>query len=139
MMVNKITLHIFEVIKKAASQNKKADKIAILKQNETFALRTILQGTYNENVVFSLPVGDPPYEANRLQSAPSNLLKQAKRLGYFVESSQMNQIKKERMFIQLLEAVHPEDAKIVLQMKNKTPFKGISSAVVKEAFPNILP
>jgi hypothetical protein len=43
------------------------------------------------------------------------------------------------MFIQLLEAIHPEDAKIVLQMKDKKPFKGVSAAIVREAFPNLIP
>ena len=140
-MANKMTLQIYEVIKKAASQNKKADKISILKQNETFALKSVLQGTYNPNIKLDLPEGDPPYTPNEPQSSPSSLLKQARRFEYFVppKSTQMNPLRKESMFIQLLESVHPEDAKIVLQMKNKKPFKGISSAVVKEAFPNILP
>jgi len=57
-MVNKMTLQIYEVIKKAASQNKKADKISILKQNETFALKSVLQGTYNPNIKLDLPEGD---------------------------------------------------------------------------------
>lgn len=139
MMVNKVTLQIYEVINKAAKTVKKADKIQVLKQNDSFALRTILQGTYNPNVVFSLPEGEPPYTENKPQSVPSTLLKQARMLGYFVESSQMQQYKKERKFIELLEAIHPQDAKIVLQMKDKKPFKGISSVVVKEAFPSILP
>jgi hypothetical protein len=139
MMVNKVTLQIYEVINKAAKTVKKADKIQVLKQNDSFALRTILQGTYNPNIVFSLPEGEPPYTENKPQSVPSTLHKQARMLGYFVESSQMTQIKKERKFIELLEAIHPQDAKIVLQMKDKKPFKGISSVVVKEAFPSILP
>ena len=139
MMANKITLLVHEVIKKAASQNLKADKIKVLRQHDSFGLRTILQGTYNPNIVFSLPKGEPPYTANKVQSAPSNLHRQSRKLGIFVESSKLDQVKKERKFIELLEAIHPEDAKIVLQMKDKKPFKGISAAVVKEAFPNILP
>ena len=139
MMVNKVTLQIYEVINKAAKTVKKADKIQVLKQNDSFALRTILQGTYNPNVVFSLPEGEPPYTENKPQSVPSTLLKQARMLGYFVESSQMQQYKKERKFIELLEAIHPQDAKIVLQMKDKKPFKGISSALVKEVYPNLMP
>jgi len=138
-MANKITLLVHEVIKKAARQNLKADKIKVLRQHDSFGLRTILQGAYNPNIVFSLPEGVPPYTPNKVQSAPSTLHRKSRHLGIFVESSKLDQVKKERKFIELLEAIHPEDAKIVLQMKDKKPFKGISSAVVKEAFPNILP
>ena len=140
-MVNKITLQIYEVVNKAASQNKKADKIRILKENESFALKSVLQGTYNPNIEFDLPEGAPPYTPSEPQSVPTTLHKQAKRFSYFVppKSTQMNPVKKETMFIQLLEGIHPEDAKLVLQMKDKKTFKGISAAVVKEAFPDILP
>lgn len=55
------------------------------------------------------------------------------------KATQLKDYKRESMFIQLLEGIHPEDAKIVLQVKDKKPFKGISAAVVKEAFPSILP
>lgn len=63
-MVNKMTLQIHEVIKKAASQSKKADKIKVLKENESFALRTILQGAYDSRIQFILPEGTPPYTPN---------------------------------------------------------------------------
>ena len=141
MMVNKMTLQIYEVIKKAASQSKKADKIKVLKENESFALRTILQGAYDSRIQFILPEGTPPYTPNEPHAVPSTLHKQVKRFAMFVnpKATQIKDYKRESMFIQLLEGIHPEDAKIVLQMKDKKPFKGISSAVVKEAFPSILP
>ena len=138
-MVNKITLNIFEVIQKASKASKKADKIKILKENDSFALRTILQGTYNKNIIFGLPEGAPPYTENQIHNAPSNLHKQARKMVYFVKSHEMKGFKKERMFVELLEAVHPEDAKVVLQMKDKKPFKGISSTLVKEVYPNLMP
>jgi hypothetical protein len=124
-----------------SAKNKKADKIQVLKENESFALKTILQGTYNPGVKFLLPEGDPPYTPNRPESIPSTLEKQLKKMLYFVapKGNDVRPFKRERIFIQLLEAIHPEDAKIVLQMKEKKPFKGITSAVVKEAFPSILP
>lgn len=140
-MVNKVTLQIHEVLDKTGKTVKKADKVQFLKQNDSFALRSVLQATYHPNIKLDLPEGDPPYTANAPHSAPSDLSRQARRFSYFAppKSTQMNPVKRESMFIQLLEAIHPEDAKVVLQMKDKKPFKGISSAVVKEAFPNILP
>ena len=44
------------------------------------------------------------------------------------------------LFIEMLESIHPEDAKILLNMVVKQPpVKGITKAVVKQAFPDLLP
>jgi len=141
MAVNKITWNVFEVLEKAAKETKKNDKIKVLQQNDSTALRTVLQGCYHPAIKLPLPKTDPPYEACDEHNAPSTLLKRWKDFQYFSPASvqKLGKIKVERMFIQLLEAVHPQDAKVILQMKNKKPFKGVSAAVVKEAFPNLIP
>ena len=46
--------------------------------------------------------------------------------------------KKERMFLEMIEGVHPEDAKLVIGMINKETPKGITRAVVEEAYPGLL-
>jgi len=140
MAVNKITWYVFEVLEKVAATRKKAEKISILKQNDSVALRTVLQGCYSPLINLPLPEGDPPYEACDIHNAPSTLHKRWKDFQYFSPASvrKLGKVKIERMFIQLLESIHPQDAKIVLQMKDKTPFKGISAAIVQEAFPNLI-
>jgi len=140
-MVNKITLNIFEILEKIGSAKKKADKIALLKEHDSFGLRTILQGCYNPTIKLQLPEGEPPYEPCEAHNAPSNLFKKSNQFANFVgkRAKELGTIKRERFFIQLLESIHPEDAKIVLQMKDKKPFKGISSALVKEVYPNLMP
>jgi hypothetical protein len=141
MMTNEIKLDIFEVLEKVAAAKKKADKISILRKYESFGLRTILQGCYNPAVQLKLPEGVPPYTACDPHNAPSSLLRKARDMQYFVgkKADDLGALKRETMFVSLLEGIHPEDAKIVLQMKDKKPFKGISSALVKEAFPSIMP
>ena len=49
---------------------------------------------------------------------------------------EVHPIKREGIFVQLLEGVSPNDAKLVLEMKNRS-IKGVSKTVVKEAFPQI--
>ena len=49
----------------------------------------------------------------------------------------MSALKREGLFIGLLEVVHPEDAKVVIRMINKDKFQGISKNVVTEAFPDL--
>ena len=41
------------------------------------------------------------------------------------------------MFISLLEGIHPEDAKLVVQMINKEKIDGLTKNIVKEAFPGL--
>ena len=141
MTTNKINRYVYEILEKVGSTKKKADKITILKQNDSAALRTVLQGCYHPEIKLDLPEGAPPYKACEEYNAPSNLMRKWKDFGYFTgsQTQRIGRVKMETMFIQLLEAIHPQDAKIVLQMKDKKPFKGISAAVVKEAFPTILP
>lgn len=141
MAVNKITWNVFEVLQKVSAAKKKAEKISILKQNDSTALRTVIQGCYHPGINLDLPEGDPPYEACDAHNAPSSLHRKWKDFGYFTgaHTKKLGKVKIETMFIQLLESIHPEDAKIVLQMKAKKPFKGISSALVKEVYPNLIP
>ena len=140
-MANEIKLEIYEVLEKVGAAKKKADKIALLKKYDSFGLKTILQGCYNPNVKLMLPEGAPPYTPAEPHNAPTSLLRKCRDMQYFVgqKARNMKPMKRESIFINLLEGVHPEDAKVVLQMKEKKPFKGISSALVKEVYPNLMP
>ena len=50
----------------------------------------------------------------------------------------MPAFKREEIFIGLIEAIHPEDAKLVIAMINKEKLNGITKNVVEEAFPGLL-
>ena len=132
-------LLVYEVIEKAGSAKKKADKINILKKNDTWALKDILRGTFDSKVVWDLPEGTPPYKPSEPQSAPSNLLRRNTQFRYFAKGGiHVNSIKRESMFIGLIESIHPKDAELVIAMINKQKPTGISRAVVEEAFPGLL-
>ncbi len=61
---------------------------------------------------------------------------------YFVKGGSGNNllpIKRETMFIGMLETIHPKDAEIVTNMiKRISPAKGITKALVKEVFPDLI-
>jgi hypothetical protein len=51
----------------------------------------------------------------------------------------LNPIKRESIFIEVLETVSPEEAKLVLMMKDKKlTYKGINRKLIEEALPEIL-
>ena len=57
----------------------------------------------------------------------------------FVEGGapNLNPKRREKMFIDTLEMVHPDDAKMLLQLKDGK-LKGLNEGIVREAFPGFL-
>ena len=133
--------YVFEVLEEMSKQRNRKDKVRVLKENESWALKDIIRGSMDTTVVWNLPTGEPPYTAATAHSHPANLLRENIKFQYFVKGGQgdkMPKVKREQIFIGILEGVHPEDAKVVLSMINKKNLKGITRPVVEEAFPNLL-
>ena len=133
--------YIYEVIELAAKAKKKADKVKVLKENESWALKDILRGTLDSTVKWILPPGQPPYNPSDGHNHPSDLRRKNTDFRFFVkggEGERLPAYKRENIFIGLIEAVHPEDAKLVISMINKEKFPGITRPVVQEAFPGLL-
>lgn len=142
-MVNKNTPYTFEIVEKVSNAKTKADKIKILQQHaNNWALKDILRGTFDEAVVWLLPTGPVPYEPAPESSHPSNWTQHNKKLAYFVKGGpgeKMNTIKREKMFLDILETVHPRDAELLAGMVNKKlPIKGVTKKLVQEAYPNLI-
>ncbi len=51
----------------------------------------------------------------------------------------MNKVKREQLFISLLEDIDNDDAEILCRMITKKPFKGIPKSVAMAAFPEDYP
>lgn len=136
-------LLIHEIISKAAAAKTRAEKIKVFHDNDTWALKDVLRGTYDPSVVWNLPEGAPPYEPASEDSVPSNLLKRNTDFAYFVKGGKhgdsLPAYKRERLFIRLLEQIHPSDAAILLKMKDKKSLaKGITKKLVEEAYPKLI-
>jgi hypothetical protein len=134
--------YVFEVLQEVAKQRLKEDKIRILRQNESWALKDVLRGTFDSKVVWNLPEGTPPYTPTEAHNHPANLLRENKKFKYFVkgikEGDALPKFKREKLFLGMLEGVHPEDAKVLIEMINKRPPKYITRPIVEEAFPGLL-
>jgi len=133
--------YVYEVLEEARKAKTKEQKVKILKDNESFALKDILRGSYDTRIKFNLPDGIPPYKASDPYNHPSSWLRQNQQLKYFVKGGvgdKMPAFKREAIFIGLLESIHPQDAKHVVDMINKTAPKGVTKAVVTMAFPELL-
>lgn len=133
--------YVFEVLSDVAKAKTKADKVNVLKQNESWALKDIIRGSMDSKVKWNLPEGEPPYTASEPHNHPTNLLRENTKFSYFAmggKGDQLLKAKREKIFIGMLEGIHPEDAKLVIQMINKKTPKGLTRPVVQEAFPGLL-
>lgn len=133
---------IAEFLEKVSKLRTKQEKIEALKANDTVVLRSILQGAFDPEVKWLLPEGEPPYKPNNLVDQEHILINDIRKLHYFVEGfyDGLKQNKREMMFVELLERVAPEDAKLLISIKDKKlHVKGIDIHMVAEALPGIIP
>lgn len=142
-MVNQIKYRAHEVLEQISAAKTKADRIKILQANDkNWALRDILRGTFDDVVVFLLPKGKVPFEPALIQSHPSEWTQHHKKLRYMIQGGgyeHMSTIKREKMFLDILEVIHPKDADVVVGMINKKmPYKGITKKLIQEALPGLI-
>ena len=136
-----MNLLVHEVLEKVEKAKSKAEKVKLLKQHESWPLKDIIRGSMDSTVKWNLPAGEPPYTPNKPESAPTNLLRENVKFKYFVEGgpgSKLPAVKREQIFIGLIEGVHPDDARLVINMINKKVPTGLTRPIVKEAFPGLL-
>ncbi|SVA65927.1 uncharacterized protein METZ01_LOCUS118781, partial [marine metagenome] len=119
----------------------KNQKVAHLRQYNTDALRQVIKSSFDPKVKWALPFGEVPYIANDAPEGTehNNLSYESRKLYHFIEGGnpQLSQNKRESMFVQMLEGLHPDEADVIVAAKDKIlhqKFKGLSANVVKEAF-----
>jgi len=131
------TLHeIFTEIQEAPTR---AERQEILKENDSFSLRTILQLNFHEDVQLDLPDGKPPYTCDEEPyGKPEQKIKQ---LGKCFKGNSVNMIKKEKIFIEILESLTEEDANIVCLAKDgkiMKEYSRVSESLIKSIFPTFI-
>jgi hypothetical protein len=136
-------LLISEVLQKVSNAKTKAEKIKLLNDYNSAALRAILIANYDESVISMLPEGEVPFEANDAPKGTEHtvLEKEYRKLYLFFKggSSSLKQSQRENLFIQMLEGLHEEEAQVLILVKDKALGKKykLTRACVEEAFPQI--
>lgn len=141
-MAHHVTKRIHEIIELVSKAKTREEKISLLKQHETQALKDVLVGAYHSKVEWNLPPGRPPFEAAEERSVPSNLLKQTRKFNDLIKGGTGDNLpafKRENIFIRLIEQIHPDDAELLLKMVAKKQLaKGLTKKIVEEAFPGLV-
>ena len=137
--------NIHEVFEFVEKEKDVAARVAILQKNDSKVLRDLLQMNFDPSIKMDLPEGTPPYKADKnipVGMGESNIFVEARRLYIFMPDKVLPKMKKEMLFIQILEGLHYLESEMLIAVKDKClqkKYKGLSEKVVREAFPDLLP
>lgn len=134
-------LGIAEILKKASEQPTRDEKIDMLRKHDTPALRTLVKYALDPSIKWDLPKGKPPFKPIPYLDQEGRLYSEVRRLYLFVEGGNPNlsKVKREALFIQLLESITPADAELLCAVKDKKiPYKGLTAKIFQEAFPGLI-
>ena len=131
---------VFEKVAKLKTVKEKADYLRAQDQRG-LAVRDVCQAAHDPRVVFLLPEGKIPYESASEESHPTSLSRKHRDFQYFVKcpvANKMPAYKRESIFLQMMEGIHPKDAKVMENViAKKNPAPGITKALVKKAWPEL--
>lgn len=116
------------------------EKIKCLQANDVDPIRIILQYCFHPAAKWALPEGDAPYTPCEYPNVENMLYTEAKKLYLFLEggNDDLSQLKREKMFIDLLESIAPNDAALMISVKDKKlPFEGLTPEIIQKAYPGI--
>lgn len=160
---------VFEVLNLVLKQKTNEKKIEVLKRYEDPSLKAIFIWNFDESVVSLLPEGDVPFFGDNvlkistiterigdavssmkggssdslgaIDGKHSTIRREYKKFYNFIKggNDSLNSIRRETIFINLLEGVHPLEAEILCLVKDKklqTKYK-ITKEIVSQAYPDI--
>ena len=142
-----------EIAQRVHNAKDKATKIKILNKHRSPALEMFLKSALDPRIVWMLPEGDVPYIENEAPEGEGEQMRLAsvmdKMHNYVkmdrsdigkpevVGNAGLTQLVRERMFIQMLEGLHKDEAALVLLAKDKNlhrKYKGLNAPTVTAAF-----
>jgi len=134
---------VTEILQKVSSAKTKAEKVDLLQEYNNDALRAILIINFDESLEFLLPPGEVPFTPNDAPAGTDHtrLTREYKGLYRFFKGgdSSIKGMKREQMFVQLLEGLHHDEADLLVSACNKdiqAKYR-VTKQVVSEAFPSI--
>ena len=136
---------IHEILDLVGEQRTKAKRVEILKEYRDDSLTAILIWNFDERVQSAVPDGQVPYKENEVPVGTdhTSLRREWKQLYHFIKggNDSLSSLRRESMFIQLLEGLHPKEAEIICLIKDKeleSVYPKVTLDVVKQAFPDIV-
>lgn len=134
---------VHEILAEVSKQKSVAKKVEVLQKYRNDGLTSILIWNFDETVLSLLPEGEVPFNKNDVPIGTdhTSLRKEWRNLYHFVKggNDKLSKTRRESMFIQMLEGLHPDEAEIICLVKdgNLTSKYKITKDQVSKAFPDI--
>jgi hypothetical protein len=139
-------LSISEILQQVEAAPSREEKLRILKWWEADALKEVLKYAFHPDLTFLLPDGDCPYTPMPTGEGHGMLYTESRKLYLFAAFQgqplhpTLKPAKRQLLFIQFLEGIDPQDAKLMVAIKDKQmPYKSVTPDLVLEAFPGLFP
>ena len=141
-----------EIFTKVNNAKDKAKKVEVLRKYDSPNLRAILMCAFNPDIEWMLPEGQVPYIENDAPEGTehSTLVHEGKTIHNYVKkkvmgtadewvygNTDLNDMKRESLFIQLLEGLCAGEAQVLCLAKERTlhrKYKGLNANTVRDAF-----
>lgn len=134
---------VLDLFEKAKTRQ---EKINILKKYEVPVLRAIMRLNFDQSVSMALPAGTPPFKQEPDKPAgvtETNLISEYRRFYIWLDPNlKISRMKKEQLFIEMLEGLHISEAEVLCLAKDKKlheKYKSLTEDIVREAYPSTLP
>ncbi len=137
------TYSLSEIVAKACGLESREQKIEWIRRNNSEALRTIVMLMYDKRHQWNIPNSSPPpYTPSPHVESQGMLYRQVRKLRYFIkgfDGDRLEQYRREFLFIEMLESIDKEDAKLMEKVLMQTPPAGLPADVLNEAMGLQLP
>lgn len=96
------------------------DRKTIVKYKDNGAIKILMYHAFDPYGKFILPKGKPPFtpRPEPLGMTPTNFLQEMRRL-YIFTRADLKPLKRETLFIGMLEGLHPSEAEILIAVKDQ--------------------
>lgn len=136
--------NVYEVFEDFRNAKTKQERLEILRNNDSYALRNVLLGAYNPTIQF---IKVPSF--NKVEVPPglsySHMTEALSKVYLFVVGNKrvpegLTDKRKEELLIQLLESLEEKEANVFADMMRKDlKVPHLTTKLVNEAFPGLLP
>jgi len=133
---------IFDKVQKAETVEERKQ---ILLKNTSPVLIDLLKMNFHPEVRMQLPEGMPPFKRSGIPMgmADTNLYKEMRRMYTWINPPpNLHKIKRETLFIQLLESINEKEAELLCAVKDKEltrMYSAMTYDLVNQTFPDLLP
>jgi len=137
-----------QILEEVNLLTKRELKLKTLRSYDSPVLRGILKLNFDENEIMDLPPGEPPFRKDiKIPEGYSetNLYVEFRRFYIWMKKTSnpnLSKVRKESLFVQMLEGLHWKEAEVVCLAKDKkleTKYSELDYDLVYEAFTGLLP